>query len=232
MKRVMKMNLTFHGQSFVEIQSGDYTVLIDPFITGNDTCDISPEDVNPDAILLTHGHADHLGDTVDIAKRSGALVVATHELATYLGGKGLETHPLNIGGGYEFPFGHVKLTQAFHSSSFQEEDGQIIYLGMPTGILFTAESKTIYHAGDTSLFSDMKLISEQYDLKAAFLPIGDNFTMGPADAKLAAEWLKPDLVIPVHYNTFPLIEQDGDAFVDSIAPVQGNALKPGESVQI
>ncbi|QDI91165.1 metal-dependent hydrolase [Salicibibacter halophilus] len=226
------MKLTFHGQSFIEIETPDANVLIDPFITGNGTCDINPEDVNPDAILLTHGHQDHLGDTVDIAKRSNALVVATHELAGYLGSKGLETHPLNIGGGYQFKFGHVKLTPAWHSSSYAEEDGQIIYTGMPTGILFTADNKTIFHAGDTALFSDLKLIGDHNDISAAFLPIGDNFTMGPDDAKIATEWINPELVVPIHYNTFPLIEQDGQKFVDELSPIKGRALQPGESVDI
>ncbi len=161
------MKISYHGHSVVRIETNGKTILIDPFITGNTTTDLNAADVKADVILLTHGHGDHVGDTVEIAKRNNALVVATFELATYLSWQGVETFGMNIGGAREFDFGTVKFTQAFHSSGFVTDDKQIIYLGMPTGILFTSEGKTIYHAGDTGLFSDMKLIGERHNIDVA-----------------------------------------------------------------
>ncbi len=224
------MKLTFHGQSAVEIQTEKHSIWIDPFIKGNDTAVVDIEDVKPDVILLTHGHNDHAGDAEEIARKNNSLIVAPFELAEYFGTKGLNVHPMHIGGGHQFEWGHVKWTQAFHGSSFTEEEGTVVYTGMPAGILFTAEGKTIYHAGDTALFSDMKLIGERNNVDVAFLPIGDNFTMGPEDAATAAEWVNAKLTVPIHYNTFPLIEQDADQFVSSLK-VEGKVLKPGESIE-
>ena len=135
------MQISYHGHSIVKIKTGDYTILIDPFITGNKLTDLTVEDEKPDVILLTHGHNDHVGDTVAIAKASDALVVAPNELAVYLGWQGVKTHGMNIGGACKFDFGTVKFTQAFHSSSYTTEDNEIIYTGMPAGILFTAEGE-------------------------------------------------------------------------------------------
>ncbi|WP_261133254.1 metal-dependent hydrolase [Bacillus sp. Marseille-Q3570] len=226
------MKVTYYGHSVVAIETNGKSIWIDPFITGNDQCHIKADEVKADVILLTHGHNDHVGDTVDIAKRNNALVVAPFELANYLGTKDVETHPMHIGGAYQFDFGKVKLTQAFHGSSYAEEDGTVIYTGMPAGILFTAEDKTVYHAGDTALFSDMKLIGDQNYINLAFLPIGDNFTMGPEDASIAASWLKANYVVPVHYNTFPVIEQDPEAFVNELEGKKGQVLKSGESIEL
>jgi len=140
---------------------------------------------------------------------------------------------MHIGGSHTFDFGTVKLTQAFHGSSYTEEENKrIVYTGMPAGILFKAEGKTIYHAGDTALFSDMKLIGELNDIDVAFLPIGDNFTMGPEDALLAAQWIKAKKVVPIHYNTFPVIKQDAKAFAEEVQPGVGVALKVGEFMEI
>ncbi|HLR75135.1 MAG TPA: metal-dependent hydrolase [Virgibacillus sp.] len=226
------MKISYHGHSFVIVKTDNHTILIDPFITGNKLCDVDPETVDADVILLTHGHNDHVGDTVSIARRTGARVVALNELAVYLGSQGVETHPMNIGGAYDFDFGRVKFTQAFHGSSYEEEDGTFVYTGMPGGILLTIDGKTIYHVGDTALFSDLKMIGEMNNIDLAFIPIGDNFTMGPEDALIAADWINANIVVPVHYNTFPVIEQDADAFAQRVKTGKGKAMKVGEVLEL
>ncbi|MFD2627887.1 metal-dependent hydrolase [Oceanobacillus kapialis] len=226
------MKVSYHGHAVVKVETGTHTILIDPFISGNEACDLNADTIKADVILLTHGHNDHVGDTFEIAKRSDALVVAPNELADYLGSKGLNTHPMHIGGKHKFDFGQVKFTQAFHGSAYTEEDGSTVYTGMPAGILLTVDGKTIYHVGDTGLFSDLKLIGEMNDIDIAFVPIGDNFTMGPEDALVAAKWINAKTTVPVHYNTFPVIEQDPDAFAQKVSVGKGKAMKIGDFVEL
>ena len=225
------MEISYHGHSVVKIMTHTHTILIDPFITGNGQTDLDAAKEKVDVILVTHGHNDHLGDTVDLAKRNNATVIATFELANYVESFGINVHAMGIGGSYDFEFGTVKFTQAFHSSSFTTEDGEIIYGGMPAGVLFTSEGKTIYHAGDTALFGDMKLIGERNNIDVAFLPIGDNFTMGPEDAAYAVQLLKPQIVVPVHYNTFPPIKQDPQIFKNLVETAEVQVLSAGDYVQ-
>lgn len=226
------MKLFYHGHSVVKIETNGYTLLIDPFITGNELTDLVVEEQQPDYILLTHGHNDHVGDTVAIAKQSGAKVIAPNELAIYLGQQGLDTHGMNIGGSYTFDFGKLTYTKAFHSSSYTTEDGEIVYTGMPAGMIIEAEGKTVYHAGDTSLFSDMKLIGELYSIDVAFLPIGDNFTMGPEHAAIATSWIKPRIVVPVHYDTFPPIRQNPETFKERVEGSDVRILSVGQSIEL
>lgn len=220
----------FLGQSGFFVQTGDYEFLIDPFLTGNDTAVDKPGDFSPAYIILTHAHGDHYGDTEAIATRSGATVVASYEVVTYLGKKDVKGQPLNIGGEVTLPFGTVKQTPAWHSNSLP--DGS--YAGMPAGILLGLEGKRIYHAGDTGLFSDMAMIGRG-GLDLAILPIGDLLTMGPKDALEAVKLLKPKQVIPVHYNTFPMIEQDAEAFkarVENETDAEVVILNPGERLTL
>lgn len=226
------MKVSYHGHSVVQIQTKGKTILIDPFITGNSLTDLKVEDLKPDVIILSHGHNDHVGDTVEIAKRSGALVIGNADLTSFLSFQGVKTHGMNIGGAYQFDFGKVKFTQAFHGSGYITEKNQIVYCGMPTGILFSNEGKTIYHAGDTGLFSDMKLIGERNPIDLAFLPIGDNFTMGPEDATYAAKLLRAKMVVPIHYNTFPPIKQDPYQFIEMLYDRNGRVLEPGDAIEL
>lgn len=224
--------LRFLGHSACEVQEGDTRVLIDPFLTGNPLAAAKAEELEPTAILLSHAHNDHMGDTLAIAKRTGAMVVAIFEIATYLANQGARTHGMSIGGGHEFPWGWVKLTQAWHGSTFVDEQGNFQTLGTPAGFLLRVGGRTIYHAGDTGLFGDMALIG-RHGIDLALLPIGDNFTMGPDDALEAVKLLKPAQVVPMHYNTFPIIQQDAAAWarrVEESTGVPCTVLEPGEEL--
>lgn len=226
------MKVSYHGHSIIKVETKGKSILFDPFITGNSQTDLKVENEHPDYIILTHGHGDHVGDTVELAKRSGALVIANNEIANYLSWQGLNTHPMHIGGSFRFEFGKVKLTPAFHGSALITENQEIIYLGMPTGVLLMVEGKTIYHAGDTGLFSDMKLIGELHPIDLAFLPIGDNFTMGPEDAAIAAKFLNAKTVVPIHYNTFPPIKQDPNRFIDLLEKQNGKVMNAGDIIEL
>ncbi|MEA3188942.1 MAG: hypothetical protein QOD99_2772 [Chthoniobacter sp.] len=232
------MKLTYLSHSCVFIETSTHRLIIDPFLTGNGTAQIKQEDVKCDFVLVTHGHFDHLGDAVEIARRNKATIISSYEVADYLAQEKVETHGMGIGGAWKFPFGRVKLTIAFHSAGYapggELKDAQFIYLGNPAGMLITADGKTIYHAGDTALTVEMKLLGELNHIDVALLPIGDNFTMGVDDAVLAAEFLKCALAIPIHYNTFDLIRADTDAFVQKLAArgIRGNALAIGETLDL
>ena len=208
----MSTEVTFLGHSTFQIQAGEHQILIDPFLTGNPQANVAADDMNPGFIALSHGHGDHVGDTVDIAKRTGAKVIANYEICEWLKGQGVENvHPQHIGGGFNHEFGRLKLTTALHGSMLPDGSNG----GMPAGLLFQLDGATIYHAGDTGLFSDMQLIGEA-GIDLAILPIGDNFTMGPDDALRAVQFLKPKHVVPCHYNTFGWIEQDANAWAERV----------------
>lgn len=220
--------LIFHGQSCWEVQGENHRILFDPFLTDNPLADVGPDHFDSlDAILVTHGHGDHTADVETIAKRTGALVVATFEVANYFGDKGCEAHQMHIGGQREFPFGQVKFTIAHHSSS--TPDG--VTSGSAAGIVLTIDGKKIYHAGDTGVFLDMKLIAEMSGpIDVALLPIGDNFTMGIDEAVKAAEFIQAKMNIPMHYDTYPLIEVDAGEFVARVVEsgLGAQIVAPGE----
>lgn len=226
----MMLKLTYLGHSAVLLSDGTHDVAIDPFLKDNPLASAKPEDIKAKFVVLTHGHGDHLGDTVAIAKRNDAMVIATFELANYCNKQGVDkVHHMNTGGSYTFPFGKVKLTIAFHSSA--TPDGQ--YMGDPNGLIIEMGGKTVYHAGDTALFSDMKLIGEMHDIDIMLVPAGDNFTMGVEEAAKAVEFVKPKIAVPVHYNTFPVIKIDPQEFIKKLpAGVEGKVMKPGDTLDL
>ncbi len=204
--------ITYLGHSAFLLETQKTNIVIDPFLSDNPLAKAKPEDIKVEYILLSHGHGDHLGNSIEIAKADDATIIAPFELANYCAGKGVQVHPMYIGGSHEFPFGRVKLTIAHHGSS--APDGT--YTGNPCGFLVYADGKTFYHPGDTGLFYDMKLIGDMNKIDLAVLPIGDNFTMGIDDAVIATEFLKPKMVIPMHYNTFDVIKVDPKDFVNKV----------------
>lgn len=226
------MKLTYYGHSVFSLEHGEKRLIIDPFFTGNELAPIKAKDVKVDYVLLSHAHPDHLGDGVEIAKNNSAVVIAPFETAVMCQSKGCSAHPMHIGGAHDFDFGRVKLTIAHHGSGYPE-NGDVKYGGNPCGFLVTMGGKTVYHAGDTGLFYDMKLIGEMNRIDVALLPIGDNFTMGIEDALKAVEFLDPELAIPMHYNTFPVIQADPAEFVKMVEEKgkKANALGFGESLE-
>ena len=227
----MSTKVTFIGHGTFLVETGTTTILIDPFLTHNPATDLNAEDVNPDVILVSHGHEDHIADAIEIANRTSAQVVANFEICTWLGNQGVENvHAMHIGGEHAFDWGKVKLTIAHHGSILP--DGS--YGGNPCGFLLKLADGTIYHACDTGLFYDMKLIGEE-GIDLAILPIGDNFTMGPEDSLKAIQLLEANRVIPDHYNTWPLIEQDTDSWAHRVreeTTAEPVILKPGEATEL
>lgn len=225
------MKITFLGHSVVLIEKGEFKGIVDPFITGNPICKYSDDMLEGlTHIFVTHGHGDHLGDTVSLAQKNNALVVANHEIAHYLSKKNLNVHSMHIGGKFTFDFGTLKMTPALHGSGI--EDGEdMIYGGNPCGFLFEIDGKKIYHAGDTGLTMDMKLLEDDH-IDLAFLPIGGNFTMDVKDAARACEFIKPDKAVPMHYDTFGVIEADPLKFKKRAEYAEVVILKPGESIEL
>ncbi len=220
--------LTFHGHACFTLDTRDGTrILIDPFLSANPLADIGPDDVGKvNFILVTHGHGDHLGDTIPIAQKTDATVISTYEIVLFVQTKGVRNaHPLHIGGGYNFPFGRVKMTPALHGGMVEGDDGT--HTTVPGGFLLSVDNKGIYHAGDTALLKDMELLAGQVDI--ALLPIGDNFTMGPDDAAQAVEMIAPGVVIPIHYGTWEFIDVDPAAFRDLVGDAaEVVIMKPGD----
>lgn len=228
------MNVTYFGHSALQIEAGGLTILVDPFISGNElaTGVVTADELAPDYILLTHAHGDHWGDTSSIALRTGAQIIANYEITTYVQSKhGYDnTFAMNTGGSWKFAFGRATMTYARHSSSFP--DGT--YGGNPNGFMLEVDGKTIYLSGDTSPFTEMAWLAETFKIDAAFLPVGDCYTMGPEESLRAIKLLNPALTIPVHYNTFPYIEIDVDQWAADVrnAGFSPRVMAPGETITI
>ncbi|MDO4541825.1 MAG: metal-dependent hydrolase [Bacillota bacterium] len=228
------MKITYLGHSAFILESS-VSLLFDPFLRDNPIASLGPDDVVPDYILVSHGHSDHLGDAIYIAKKTKAPIITVNELSIYCSNKGVTSHAMHIGGKHEFSEHFaVKLTPALHGSAVDSDN--MIYTGLACGFIVELDGKTIYFAGDTGLTYDMKaVIGDLNDIDVALLPIGDNFTMGPEDAVVAAKWLGAKTVIPMHYNTYPLIQQDASSFVSEVeakTSAKGVILAPGESWQL
>ncbi len=229
----MAIKFTFVGHGTYLLNIGGKKIVVDPFFTSNPATDMAADAVEADYMLISHGHFDHVEDAISIAKRTGAMVVSNFEIGAWLMKQGVaagRVHQQHIGGGFNYDFGRVKLTIAHHGSGLPDgSDG-----GNPAGLLISAEGKNIYLACDTALFTDMKLYGE-VGIDLFVVPIGDNFTMGPDDALTAVHFVQPKVVVPCHYNTWPLIAQDGEAWrqrVEAETDAQAAILKPGESLDV
>lgn len=220
------VKLTFLGHACFLIEDGTHRLLVDPYLTGNPLAAVTADEAEADYIFITHGHGDHIGDAVPVAKRCGAQIITTVDLAdSMLDDDDLRVTAGNIGGKVPLPFGSVRFFQAIHGSGAAGT--------LSSGFIFEIGGKKIYHAGDTALMTDMQLLAEE-ELDAALLPIGDFYTMGPQEALRAAKMIKARLTIPMHYNTFPHITQDGEAFAQSVREAGMNALvlQPGETIEL
>ena len=221
------MEVRFLGHACFELSDGDTTVLIDPFLTGNPKAAISAEDLSPTAILLTHGHGDHVGDTVEIAKRTGAPVVAIVEIAREIAEEGVETFDPNMGGTVKFDWGWAKLVPAWHSSMTPKGTASTA-----AGLVVSVADTVVYHLGDTCVFTDMRLVGKRTPIDVALMCIGGHYTMDRTEAVDAAELIGAKTVIPCHYDTFPSIETDAEAFksdVESSTASEVVILEPGET---
>jgi L-ascorbate metabolism protein UlaG (beta-lactamase superfamily) len=225
------MKLQYLGHSaFLISDSQNHTILIDPFLTGNPLAPVKANQVKADYIILTHAHSDHIGDALNIADKRKTTIICVVELASIISKNGYNTHPLQIGGAFQFPFGKVKFVTAFHGSSTSNG----LYAGLAAGVVFKVDNKTIYHCGDTGIFGDMKLIGEIDKIDVLLIPIGGNYTMDIEDAVRAVSLIQPELAIPMHYNTFSLIRANPQEFVDKITAngFHGKVLTPGEELQL
>jgi L-ascorbate metabolism protein UlaG (beta-lactamase superfamily) len=222
------LTITFHGHACFVLEATGHRVIIDPFLTGNPAADIAVERVpKVDAVLLSHGHGDHLGDALPLAKRDGATIVATYELAQFCIDHGAQAHPMHIGGAHEFAFGRVKLVPAFHGGHVDGDDAGR-YTTSACGVVVTLGGRTVYHCGDTALTLEMQLLAGRVDVM--LVPIGDNYTMGIEDAARAVAFVQPRVAIPMHYNTFEVIRADPEAFRRLVGSgAQVVILEPGQS---
>lgn len=227
------VKITWLGHSAFLLEA-EKKVLIDPFISGNPMASCSPEELNPDIIAVTHGHSDHLGDTIEIGKRTGCRIISIHEVANYIKSKGVFAEGMNKGGTINVESITLTMTDALHSSSI-DASGFSFDGGCPAGFVICIGGHSIYHAGDTGVFGDMQLIGELYEPELALLPIGDRFTMGIKEAVKAVELLRPGIVVPMHYNTFDVIKQDPEEFrkaVEAKVDTKVVIMKPGESIEL
>lgn len=220
------ITLKFYGHACFTLSHETTTLLFDPFFTGNPLNPATASEINCNYILVSHGHADHLGDAVDIAKRTGATIIATAELAAQVGQQDCTNISMHLGGKRAFDFGYIRITPAFHGSGVPG--------GHAAGFIVNFFGKTLYFAGDTALFGDMSLLGRLEKIDYALLPIGDNYTMGPDDAIEAVKLLQPQTVIPMHYNTWPVIAQSPEAFKEKVAAlnISVRIMNPGQSIEL